>query len=74
MCTDKCGRCADIGFRCHGSLFGMKVIPRKDCSPLIELYIEDDGLWHYKCSFDSAWLKELIYVSGMVSRGIEDDT
>lgn len=42
-----------------GNLFGFRKEERKDQPPLIELYIEDDGWWHYKCCFSGFWLSDL---------------
>lgn len=50
-----------------GNLFGLKF--RESSPDIVELYIEDDGNWHYKCSFHKFWLKDLEYV---VSRFIDE--
>lgn len=43
-----------------GSCFGLKFVAR-DASPdgLVELYIEDDENWFYKCTFNHFYLNDL---------------
>ena len=45
-----------------GRLFGLRFAP--GCSNrCVELYIEDDENWFYKCTFDSSWLIDLANVA-----------
>ena len=41
-----------------GSLFSIKF-----AGDQVELYIEDDEWFHYKCSFHRSWLKDLAAVA-----------
>lgn len=41
-----------------GELFGVRFIDGGS-NGLIELYIEDDGYWHHKVTFDRAWVSDL---------------
>ena len=43
-----------------GSCFGYNIEPREKYAPLIVPYVEDDGMWFRKNSFDSSWLTEQI--------------
>ena len=51
----------------HGALFGMCYAE----GDLIELYIEDDGWWHYKCSFNRLWLTDFIAVAKSMKSTLE---
>lgn len=42
-----------------GDLFGLRFAEED----MIELYIEDDGWFHYKASFNKGWLKDLCGVA-----------
>ena len=44
----------------RGQMFGFTFQEREMHEPLVHMYIEDDGLWHYKCSFSCAWLSDLL--------------
>lgn len=44
-----------------GRLFGLKFV-EGGSNGLVELYIEDDENYHYKCSFDRYWLTDLTNV------------
>lgn len=45
-----------------GGLFGVRFVD--GCSNgCAELYVEDDGNWHFKMRFDRAWLKDLAAVA-----------
>jgi len=50
-----------------GKLFGMVVSERtydgKEIAPLVELFIEDDENYFFKCDFDIGWLDDLISVA-----------
>lgn len=47
--------------RYGGDCFAVEVRQRAETkSPLVVVYIEDDGNWFEKMSFDFAWLPELI--------------
>lgn len=50
----------------HGRLFGAVVVKRgiDDDHAIIELYVEDDEVWHQKMAISSAWLDEMIFVLG----------
>lgn len=74
MCNDQCGR--NVGLTTKGQLFGMKIMPRTvaeqgTTSPLIDMYVEDDEIWHYKHSFDAGWLKDLIAVAGVTQEAVD---
>lgn len=43
-----------------GKLFGIRFN-----GELAELYIEDDGHWHLKATFDKSWLKDLSIVASL---------
>ena len=45
---------------CAGDCFGFNVTPRKNASPLVTMFVEDDGLWHKKSSFDIHWVDDII--------------
>ena len=45
-----------------GALFAYKFIETEH-GRLVELYIEDDGWYHFKCLFSDRWLPDLIAVS-----------
>ena len=38
-----------------GDLFGLRFVAEN----MVELYIEDDGWFHYKASFNKSWLADL---------------
>ena len=41
-----------------GGLFGFRFVD--GCSNgCVELYVEDDGYWHHKMTFDRVWLKDM---------------
>lgn len=40
-------------------LFALRFVPGGS-NGLVELYVEDDGLYHFKQSFDQSWLPDLI--------------
>lgn len=45
-----------------GQLFGFKFV--QGCSNgCVELYIEDDEVYHYQFTFDKFWLKDLVYAA-----------
>ena len=49
-------------------VFGLRfndLHPAKGTHIQVELYIEDDGDFHYKCVFDANWLKSLARVTAM---------
>lgn len=54
------------GLAGHGAMFGWCRKPRthegKPIGDLIDIYVEDDGLWHWVTSFDEFWLSDLISV------------
>lgn len=42
----------------HGEIWGLRTT--EGCANgCVELYIEDDGFWHLKATFDRQWLPEL---------------
>ena len=41
-----------------GELFGVRFVDGGS-NGLIELYIEDDGYWHFVTTFDRYWLRDL---------------
>jgi hypothetical protein len=47
-----------------GSCFMVQVEPRppeEDLGrPLLSIWIEDDEIWHHKCSFSAFWTDELL--------------
>lgn len=43
-----------------GACFGFNVTPRKNMSPLLTMFVEDDGCWHKKTSFDASWADDII--------------
>lgn len=40
-------------------LFALRYVPGGS-NGLVELYVEDDGIYHLKMTFDRAWLPDLI--------------
>lgn len=54
------------------SIFGFRVVKRTQerdgtTSPLIQIFVEDDGWYHFKMAFDVIYLKELNWGSRDVS-------
>lgn len=46
-----------------GKLFAMCFVKREDAGDLVELYVEDDELYHFKTTFDVYWLGDLLNVT-----------
>lgn len=42
-----------------GVCFGLRYTTGGGPEGLVELFIEDDENWHYKCTFNHFWLKDL---------------
>lgn len=55
-----------------GNLFGFRKEERTAQPPLIELYIEDDGWWHYQCCFSAFWLSDLKHFAQVALSEIEE--
>lgn len=54
-----------------GSLFGLRIVKRGEgVSDAIEMFVEDDGVWHYKQSFSAFWLDDLIQVCEMAKTAL----
>lgn len=52
---------AERGLLIRDTCHAVVIIERDDApKPLIEIWVEDDELWHYKHCFDAAWLEGLI--------------
>jgi hypothetical protein len=44
----------------EGGCFGFNVELRKEYSPLVTVFVEDDGLWHRKETFDIHWIDDFL--------------
>lgn len=56
-----------------GNLFGIRLVPGGSTG-LVELYVEDDGWFHFKASFDRLWLPDLRAVVDRASAAISAKT
>lgn len=53
--------CPDFAGGCFGISVEMRTKESHGTdSPLYHLYVEDDGYWHHKTSFDRLWANDLI--------------
>lgn len=44
-----------------GECYGVNIYDRGKTNPLVELLVEDDGIWHRtNTSFDCSWINDLI--------------
>ena len=43
-----------------GEIVGFKFYPGGSPTGLVDIYIEDDELWHYKLTINQVWLEDLV--------------
>lgn len=53
-----------------GDCFGFNVTQRTNANPLVTMFVEDDGLWHMKQSFDIHWIDDIIGQLMLVKKGL----
>lgn len=55
----------------EGGLFGIKFRDGGAPNGLCDLYIEDDETWHYQCTFNQFWLRDLSQVVSRAAMKLE---
>ncbi len=53
-----------------GNLFGLRYVSGGGPPGIIELYIEDDENFHFKCSFNHVWLADLAACVALMQAGL----
>ncbi len=61
------GHCRAADLDVIGNIFGMKFHPGGS-KGLVSLFIEDDGLWHLRATFDVSFLNDLHRVAKEAKR------